>query len=220
MVVCTDGYILDSFFPYTGVSNDASILEDLLKTEDSFLNLVQENKCCLILDRGFVQCRQFLEDMGVECVMPKFLNKKKRKQFSTNKANDSRLVTKVRWVVEAANARLKQWKIFRNQVRNKSLDFLDIDIRIVCAIINKFRGPIKKLAEGDEDCANEMLSRKRQKNILQKKCTAKGEYSSKKTNNWHSFSSETTSFPELSINEMKYSHVWCVPNKPGKKVSS
>lgn len=54
-----------------------------------------------------VQALDFLEEMGIHTQMPSFMTKGE-KQMPTENANSSRLVTKIRWVVESANARIKK----------------------------------------------------------------------------------------------------------------
>ena len=61
-----------------------------------------------IVDRGFRDVTELLNDCGIKTEMPHFL-KKSDKQHSTEEASEFRLVTKVRWVVESANGRIKQW---------------------------------------------------------------------------------------------------------------
>ena len=80
--------------------------------------------------------------------MPAFLQKSS-KQHSTEAANAFRLVTKVRWVVESANGRIKTWKYLDNVVHNRQVPFIDDYIRIVSSIINKDRTPIKPTDAND-----------------------------------------------------------------------
>jgi hypothetical protein len=39
-------------------------------------------------------------------------------QHSTADANSSRVVTKIRWIIEAVNSRIKKWKYFANVLSN------------------------------------------------------------------------------------------------------
>ena len=43
--------------------------------------------------------------------MPAFLDKS-AKQLSTQVGNETQFVTKIRWIIENASGRTKQWKIF------------------------------------------------------------------------------------------------------------
>jgi len=74
----------------------------------------------LILDRRFRDVLPFIEEIYIETHSPAFLDKEK-KQMSTEDANNSRLVTELRWVVETVNGRLKTWKYLGKVVPNKDL---------------------------------------------------------------------------------------------------
>ena len=72
--------------------------------------------------------------------MSLFLNKSE-KQHSTEEANESRLVTKVRWVVESANGRITQWRALSNVLPNTQIPFAGGYVRIVCSLCNAFGPP-------------------------------------------------------------------------------
>ena len=56
-----------------------------------------------IVDRGFRDCVEVLENKyGFQVKMPALLSKNE-KQLNTKEANSSRFVTKLRWVVEVIN---------------------------------------------------------------------------------------------------------------------
>ena len=69
--------------------------------------------------------------------MPSFLGK--RQQHTANQANTSRLVTKIRWVIESANGRIKKWSYFYNTIENQNIPHIEKDFKNICAIINAFR---------------------------------------------------------------------------------
>jgi hypothetical protein len=69
--------------------------------------------------------------------MPAFLSKNKN-QLNTQQANSSRIVTKLRWVVEAINTFLKNSFKALRQVQNKSLPHTHEDYRIAGALLNKY----------------------------------------------------------------------------------
>lgn len=74
--------------------------------------------------------------------MPSLLGPKE-KQFSTNDANYSRLITMIRYIVEQVNGRIKKkFKFFRNQISNNHLDNLQEYFRIACALSNAFFCPL------------------------------------------------------------------------------
>ncbi len=65
-----------------------------------------------MVDRGFRDCVSVMQALGLDVVMPPFFDG--RRQFPAGEENQSRCITKVRWVVEAANRRIKQFKYFAN----------------------------------------------------------------------------------------------------------
>lgn len=95
--------------------------------------------------------------------MPHFLGNQ-QKQHSTEEANESRLVTKTRWVVESINDLIKRWCFFNQVVPNSNIPTLKDDFRIVCAIINCYRPPRVENKENDKKTANEMVQRSKKTN--------------------------------------------------------
>jgi hypothetical protein len=96
-----DGYILCVFGPFLSdyQNNDASIFKNCLsKNEQDILNWLHKDDV-IIADRGFRDAVGKVKQFGYEIIMPSFINRKK--QFSTEEANHTRLVTKVRWVIES-----------------------------------------------------------------------------------------------------------------------
>ena len=96
MIVTTTGYIIAVLGPYLadGKNSDANILKHIISTN------VQEMKSWLhegdvfVVDRGFRDSEEILEQIGIKMEMPSFLQKG-QKQHSVEDANNSRLVTKV-----------------------------------------------------------------------------------------------------------------------------
>jgi hypothetical protein len=107
-----------------------------------------------------------MESLGLNVVLPSFLNG--RKQFTAYEANESRRVTKIRWVVEAVNARIKQFKFFANIVYNSSIPYLEQYLSIACALINKYRPPIKTSSEQDILIVEKINSIQKQKKNFEK----------------------------------------------------
>lgn len=81
---------------------------------------------------------RFLEEKGIDVKMPALLQKSESKsQLSTKDANRSRLVTAIRFVVEARNGHLKTiFKIFDKTWSTPALGHLKEDIEICTALIN------------------------------------------------------------------------------------
>lgn len=82
------------------------MLKSNAKGRFDWLNIVD----LFVFDRGFHDAVEIITDFGFQCEMPTFLNKK-MKQHTTEVANSPKLVTKLRWVVEFANSRLKRRRI-------------------------------------------------------------------------------------------------------------
>lgn len=149
IIVSTTGYIISILGPYLAdhKNNDAGILKHNLKTNmESMNNWIQPGDV-MIVDRGFRDATDVLEDLGVKTEMPKFLPKG-QKQFTCEEANTSRMVTKVRWVVESVNGRLKQWKYLQNIVPNNQIPDIGENVKLIGAICNKYKPP---LSSGDQE---------------------------------------------------------------------
>ena len=89
----------------------------------------------IVVDRGLRDCVNAMKDLGLNVVFPLFLSG--QRQFITSAANQLRFVSKVRWVVEASNAQIKQVKFLANIVSNSSLPHPAQYLSIVCSIINR-----------------------------------------------------------------------------------
>ena len=51
-ICTTDGFIVQMFGPYLATSNDATIMKDILNTDNDFLKLLKKGDC-FVVDRGF-----------------------------------------------------------------------------------------------------------------------------------------------------------------------
>ncbi|CAF1405012.1 unnamed protein product [Rotaria magnacalcarata] len=99
------------------------------------------NDDIVVVDRDFRDSISTMEELGLNAALPPFLNG--RRQFTTAEANESRCVTKIRWIVETVNGRLKQFKFLSNTVQNFSIPHLEEYLSIACSIINRYQTPIK-----------------------------------------------------------------------------
>ncbi|CAF3542725.1 unnamed protein product [Rotaria socialis] len=120
----------------------------------------------IVVDRGFRDAFSTLEGFGFDIASPPFFNG--RRQFTTDDANESRCITKVRWVVEAVNARLKQFKFFSNTVQNSSIPSLEDYLSIDCAIINRYRRSVKISSLDDAEISVKMQALRSKKNTFEK----------------------------------------------------
>jgi hypothetical protein len=106
-VICTtDGHILDIYGLFEATTNDASILSTILSEDKSLSALLKENDIFL-LDRGFRDCLKELEEKYKLVTKMPSLMARDEKQLDSKSANQTRFVTKCRWVVEVVNSFLK-----------------------------------------------------------------------------------------------------------------
>lgn len=75
----------------------------------------------------------------------------------------------MRWVVEAANARIKRFKYLDKILPSSQVPYIGDFVRIVCAVSNKYMKPINATKDSEEDIltANRMLDRVSKTNELQ-----------------------------------------------------
>jgi 3-deoxy-D-arabino-heptulosonate 7-phosphate (DAHP) synthase len=92
MVVSTTGHIISSLGPYfsDGKNNDANILIHDLKTNAEDLSNWLREGDIVVVDRGFRDSVEFLNDLGIKTEMPVFL-KRGQKQHTVEESNSSRL---------------------------------------------------------------------------------------------------------------------------------
>ena len=138
-IVLPDGYVLDTIGPFAsnGDNNDAAMTSQILKTAELGMeNWVKTGDQNIVVDRGFRNIVERLQSMGVKVYMPTVSNKK---QDDVKEANQTRLVTKVRWVVEAYHGRLKKFKFFENRQHPRYyLEYSEL-IKITTAPMNALR---------------------------------------------------------------------------------
>ena len=151
MIVSSSGYYVSVLGPYFSdtKNNDAKILMNAITNNlESVKSWLHEDDV-MIVDRGFRDSLDFLHEFGIKTEMPSFLNKG-QKQHDVQNSNSSRLTTKIRWVVESANGRLKQWNYLANIVPNSQIPNIEEDVRLVCAICNKYLKPLCSSNPTDE----------------------------------------------------------------------
>ena len=138
-IICApDGYIVDIYGLYPATWNDARILKHILETDSDLVKLFKEDDI-LFVDRGFRDAIKILnEKYKMKTMMPNLLHKT-QKQFTSEEANNSRLCTKMRWVIESVNGLLKEcFKALDNRVENKALKHFLTDLRIAGKYVNKY----------------------------------------------------------------------------------
>ena len=95
VIVSTTGYFIDILGPYVAKNNDASILNHIMNRNIKDIKDFVLERDIFVVDRGFRDSLDLLEEMGIQASMPKFM-KKGDKQMADLDANQSRMVTKVR----------------------------------------------------------------------------------------------------------------------------
>jgi len=192
----TDGYIVDVIGPYicNGKNNDASITLDVFNQNINDLENYFQKLDVFVVDRGFRDSLEYLETRGYSTKMPSFLGK--QKQHNSIESNNSRLITKIRWVIEAVNGRIKKWKYFFNVICNMNIPFIEKDFKNICAIINKFRPQIANSNDQENEVAyKKMMIIAKKENLFAKKAVAFKQFISKKKKQ---FDPSTISFPMLT----------------------
>ncbi|KAJ8683762.1 hypothetical protein QAD02_019554 [Eretmocerus hayati] len=137
MTICTtDGFVVDLPGPFYGTQNDATIMKLIMEDPNGIRRLLKPGDI-FILDRGFRDVKSYLEGLGFVVMMPAL--KGNQKQLSTVEANESRKVTKCRWVVEAVHGIIgRKCKLLHNQVDNKLLPKIGLYARIACYLHNEY----------------------------------------------------------------------------------
>jgi hypothetical protein len=133
-------------------------MEDMFKANLNDIENYFERKDIFIVDRGFRDCLEFLKKQHFIPRMPGYLPGS-QKQYTDLEANLSRIITAVRWVVEAKNGQIKKFLYFNNVVMNTQLKYLEKDFKIICALLNKYREKVKKNEAEDYWKALEMLNK-------------------------------------------------------------
>lgn len=136
LVVCPNGYIIDVFGPYRANESDGTILNDLLDINQHFQDFFKQDDI-FICDRGFRNSRDAVMRRDIRFVSPSLVVG--QSQHTTEQANASRKVTKIRYVIEVINGHLKnRFKGFYNTITNKLAPENFKELRIIAALYNKF----------------------------------------------------------------------------------
>ena len=203
-LICTvDGYIIDIYGLYPATCNDARILTEIMEKDLHLRKLLLEGDI-LILDRGLRDTLVLLRNKyHLETMMPSLLPQK-QKQFTTHDANESRLCTKLRWVVEGVNGLLKsRFRVFDNRVENKSLSHFLEDIRIAGALLNKFSKRLLSDKVNALEMAKNMLLCRNKENELSDLVSENGLHRKSQFVEIACNETELADFPKLSIERMQ-----------------
>ena len=205
--VSTTGYVVSVLGPYLSdpKNNDAKILNSIFQSNIEEIQGWLKEDDIIVVDRGFRDSIELLEsEFGIKCKMPAF---NKGTQFSDADSNSSRLVTKVRWVVESFNGRLKKWQYLDKVLPNSQIPYIGDYTRLVAAISNKYK---RRLNDGESESdlmqGCKMLYLAKQSNVLKAKVESSGIIRQKKI--WKSLdacdpSTVCVDFPRLTEDEIR-----------------
>lgn len=154
----------------------------------------------LVVDRGFRDVVEDLKKDGFQVLMPAM--KGKRKQLPCSEANESRKVTKIRWVVEAVHGAVAQkYSLLHDSLDNKFLP----KVRMICQIIRFLENKFGKRLDSDKSNSDKivefMKSRMSLNNSLHQE-VEEGRWNLKSTVQPLD-SSSVLEFPRLTEEEMK-----------------
>lgn len=168
LIVAPDGYILAIHGPYFSDSrnNDSSMLRNEMERDrNGIRNWFLENDI-FVVDRGYRDAVPLLEELGIHHKIP-YNIRTGETQLSTEEANESRLITKTRWIIESRNGHFKSmFKFFTDVIPMQHAIHLSDFYHICGAIINRFRQSIN-MEGANIEFANQLLERARLPNTVQ-----------------------------------------------------
>ena len=139
------------------------------------------------------------------------------RQLTTEEANTARLTTAVRWVVEARNGQIKQFRFFDRVVPNTLLPFVGFAFNLVCAILNRYHSLCIIDTSNDVDLARRMLKLVNETNRLKNYAeTAKNEL--RKNTDWQRLNASDAiqDFPKLSLGDLTQMNIGTYQIKQSK----
>lgn len=199
-ICTTDGYVVDMPGPYLANVNNAEIMKTIIDQPNGLCNLMRPDDI-FILDRGFRDVKSHLEAKRFRVLIPAL--KGKRKQLTTTESNESRFVTKIRWVVEAVHGMIKSKNhLLDHKFDNKMISKVEAYYQIVSFLLNLFGKRLIFDAETSADIIRRMLAQKNVDNTLATEVEEKGWL--RKRLIFQSISSEDLlRFPELTENDLQ-----------------
>jgi len=199
-ICTTNGYIVDFAGPFYGNQNDATIVKHLLEDPAGIGSILQKDDY-VIVDRGFRDAVEALSEKGYHVLMP--VCKGKKPQLSSEEANISRKVTKMRWVIEAVHGAIAQkYKLLHHSLHNSLLPRVGVLCKIVAFLHNRYG---KRLAsDGDSWMAviDYLKSRMDVANTLSEEVVEQ-RWNRQKSKLHQLSSTELLDFPQLSEDALK-----------------
>lgn len=202
-ICTTDGLVVDVPGPFLATENDASIMKKVMDDPNGIRSIMREGDVCIV-DRGFRDVINDLKCLGFRVLMPAF--KGNRSSLTAAESNESRLVTKLRWVVEAVHGIIgKKYKLLHQQLDNKLIPKAAAYCKIACFLNNTFGKRLNsdKDEDGLQDIIIErMLSGNHNENTLALEAET-ARWSIRPTTTTKITSEEITDFPELTERDLK-----------------
>ena len=149
LITTTTGYIVAAYGPYLSdtSNNGAAMQKDIwVNTKDGILNWIADHDI-VVVDRGFRDSTGVMQALDVDVCMPEFLNG--RRQFDAFEANRPRFISKIRWVVESANGRVKHFKLLNQTIQNSTIPHVRDYLKIACALLNAYHAPVMSSFSND-----------------------------------------------------------------------
>lgn len=204
LLVAPNGYILDIEGPYfvNAANNDAAILNRELRRDEELLGQWFMPGDIVLVDRGYRDSVKMLEERGVIVKMPHLLEPG-QKQLTTRQANESRLVTKLRWIVESRNGHLKSaCKLLDGMIQITHINHVGDFYRIAGALFNRYR-PRILMEDATPELALAMLERVDDVNLVQERVIRENLHT-RNAQRWVQLdSTHVTDFPRLSMVQLK-----------------
>jgi len=199
-ICTTNGYIVEMEGPFYATQNDAEIMKILLNNPNGLQKIMKAGDICVV-DRGFRDVVKQLEERGYKVFMPAL--KGKRAQLRTEESNDSRWITKIRWVVEAIHGILGQkYQLLHHTLDNKLLPKIRLFFRIACFLNNTFGKRLQSDFEVSNEIIQQMKSRRNVENSLAEEVEAQ-HWNRRKTQFQQLTSADLLDFPELTERDLK-----------------
>lgn len=163
--VTADGFIGYVYGPYPANMNDAVILSDCLERFEREPRILQPGDVFL-MDRGFRDVLPELTDdaHGYRAFTPAMATSG---ALTTEEANSTRFVTKVRYIVEQTFGKLKKkFKFFAQPAHNGALEHDFDSLMVAFSLMNLFHTPVITDVEDSEEIVNLMIARRHTPNLL------------------------------------------------------
>ena len=119
-----------------------------------------------MVDRGFSRlCQRYDSSLGWRLLCHHFLMVDV--SFQPKKLTNPDASQRFAGLLKAANRRLKQFKYFANIIQNSSLKYLESDMSIACALINRYQPSIARSKLEHEEIGAQIMKLREQKNKMQ-----------------------------------------------------